>query len=84
MDILALVREFGLPFALLLAAVGALWRAWGLERRWRERENKNLVERLARRELELYSLYRKLALRDLGTLVRKRNSRGSDGKRQNP
>jgi hypothetical protein len=61
MDALGLVRDFGIPIALLIAAVVALWRAWQLERKMRERDLVERREKLLAREDELYSLYRELA-----------------------
>lgn len=72
MSVLGLVRDFGIPLALLVAAVIALWRAWRLERKMRERDLAERRERLMAREQELYRLYRELALREL---VRLTNSR---------
>lgn len=72
MDIGALARDFGIPLALLIAAVAALWRAWRLERKMRERDLADRCRRLSFHEDELYSLYRELALRELRRLTRGR------------
>jgi len=78
MNVLGLVRDFGIPIVLLVAAVAALWRAWLLERRMRERDLADRCRRLAAHEQELYALYRKHALRELGRLVENRgHTRGS-------
>ena len=69
MEALALVREFGIPLALLIAAVIALWRAWLLERKMRERDLRERRRRLLIREEELYTIYRELALRELSGLI---------------
>jgi hypothetical protein len=69
MEILGLVRDFGVPLALLVAAVVALWRAWRLERRLRRRDMHQRQAMLLAREHELYTLYRELALRELGSLA---------------
>ncbi|TKJ43433.1 hypothetical protein CEE36_03615 [candidate division TA06 bacterium B3_TA06] len=69
MSVLGLVREVGIPLALLIAAVIALWRAWRLERRMRERDLQKRRQRLLAREDELYFIYRQLALRELANLV---------------
>ncbi len=69
MSVLGLVREVGIPLALLIAAVIALWRAWLLERKMRERDLQERRQRLLSREDELYYLYRELALRELANLV---------------
>jgi hypothetical protein len=69
MEALALVRDFGIPLALLIAAVIALWRAWRLERKMRERDLRERRRRLLIREEELYTIYRELALRELSGLV---------------
>jgi hypothetical protein len=74
MEALALVRDFGIPLALLIAAVAALWRAWRLERRLRERDLADRHRRLSTHEQELYGLYRKLALRELGRLANNRQT----------
>lgn len=74
MEALALVRDFGIPLALLIAAVVALWRAWRLERKMRERDLQERRQKLVARENELYSLYRELALRELSGLVNDRQS----------
>jgi hypothetical protein len=71
MDILALVREVGIPLALLIAAVVALWRAWRLECKLRQRDLHQRRRRLIEHEDELFALYRQLALRELGQLVDK-------------
>ncbi len=72
MEALALVRDFGIPLALLIAAVAALWRALRLERRLRERDLADRHRRLSAHEQELYGLYRKLALRELSKLASNR------------
>ena len=69
MNVLALVRDFGIPLALLIAAVVALWRAWRVERKMRERDLAERRQKLLSREDELYYLYRELALRELANLV---------------
>lgn len=69
MEALALVRDFGIPLALLIAAVIALWRAWRLERKMRERDLRERRRRLLIREEELYTIYRELALRELSGLI---------------
>lgn len=69
MSVLGLVREVGVPLALLVAAVIALWRAWRLERKMRERDLSQRRQRLLAREDELYFIYRQLALRELANLV---------------
>ena len=69
MNVLGLVRDFGIPLALLIAAVVALWRAWLLERRMRERDLAERCQKLIVREDELYALYRELALRELSGLI---------------
>ncbi|TET23619.1 MAG: hypothetical protein E3J71_01735 [Candidatus Stahlbacteria bacterium] len=69
MSVLGLVREVGIPLALLIAAVIALWRAWLLERKMRERDLSQRRQRLLAREDELYFIYRQLALRELANLV---------------
>lgn len=69
MEALALVRDFGIPLALLIAAVIALWRAWRLERKMRERDLSQRRRRLLIREEELYTIYRELALRELSGLI---------------
>lgn len=69
MSVLGLVREVGIPLALLVAAVIALWRAWRLERKMRERDLQERRQRLLAREDELYFIYRQLALRELANLV---------------
>lgn len=69
MSVLGLVREVGVPLALLVAAVIALWRAWLLERKMRERDLSQRHQRLLAREDELYFIYRQLALRELANLV---------------
>jgi formylmethanofuran dehydrogenase subunit A len=69
MNVLGLVRDFGIPLALLIAAVVALWRAWLLERRMRERDLAERCQKLIVREDELYALYRELALRELVRLT---------------
>jgi len=69
MSVLGLVREVGIPLALLVAAVIALWRAWLLERKMRERDLQERRQRLLAREDELYFIYRQLALRELANLV---------------
>ncbi|MBA7604847.1 hypothetical protein ES703_11975 [subsurface metagenome] len=69
MSVLGLVREVSIPLALLVAAVIALWRAWLLERRMRERDLQERRQRLLAREDELYFIYRQLALRELANLV---------------
>ena len=69
MNVLGLVRDFGIPLALLIAAVVALWRAWRLERKMRERDLAERRQRLLAREDELYYLYRELALRELAGLI---------------
>jgi len=69
MSVLGLVRDFGIPLALLIAAVVALWRAWRLERKMRERDLAERRQRLLAREDELYFIYRQLALRELANLV---------------
>jgi hypothetical protein len=74
MEALGLVRDFGIPLALLIAAVIALWRAWRLERKMRERDLQERRQKLVARENELYSLYRELALRELSGLVNDRQS----------
>ncbi|MBN2378689.1 hypothetical protein JXM67_02670 [candidate division WOR-3 bacterium] len=79
MNIGALVRDFGIPLAFLVVAVVALWRVWRTERRLREQDLKERLQLFADRESELYTLYRKLALRELDRLVRKRKK----GKRKN-
>lgn len=75
MNVLALVRDFGIPLALLIAAVLALWRAWRLERKMRERDLAERRQKLLSREDELYYFYRELALRELAGLVGARVSR---------
>jgi hypothetical protein len=75
MNVLGLVREVGIPLALLIAAVVALWRAWLLERKMRERDLAERRQKLLAREDELYALYRELALRELAGLVEGRVSR---------
>lgn len=69
MEAFALVRDFGIPLTLLIAAVVALWRAWRLERKMRERDLAERREKLLARESELYYLYRELALRELSGLI---------------
>ncbi|MEA3312605.1 MAG: hypothetical protein U9Q76_10350 [candidate division WOR-3 bacterium] len=69
MNVLGLVREVGIPLALLIAAVVALWRAWLLERKMRERDLAERRQKLLARESELYYLYRELALRELAGLI---------------
>jgi hypothetical protein len=69
METLGLVRDFGIPLALLIAAVVALWRAWRLERKMRERDLSQRSRRLLIREEELHAIYRELALRELSGLV---------------
>jgi len=69
MNVLAMVRDFGIPLALLIAAVIALWRAWRLERKMRERDLAERCQKLIVREDELYALYRELALRELVRLT---------------
>lgn len=69
MDLVALVREVGLPLALLVTAVAVLWRAWRLESRLREQDIRERHEKLAEREAELHTLYRELALHELASLV---------------
>lgn len=79
MSVLALVRDFGIPLALLIAAVIALWRAWRLERKMRERDLRERRRRLLIREDELYTIYRELALQELNRLVGSRaNMRVTD------
>lgn len=73
MTVLGLIRDFGIPLALLIAAVLALWRAWLVERRMRERDLAERKKRLLAREEELYSLYRELALRELARLTNSRH-----------
>ncbi len=72
MNVLGLVREVGIPLALLIAAVVALWRAWRLERKMRERDLAERCQKLIVREDELYALYRELALRELVRLTSNR------------
>lgn len=72
MEALALVRDFGIPLALLIAAVVALWRAWRLERKMRERDLAERRKKLLARESELYYIYRELALRELSGLINDR------------
>jgi len=79
MDILALVRDFGIPVALLAAAVAALWRVWRIEHRLRERDREERLKKLIEREDELYAIYRELALRELGSLADERLARIDDG-----
>ncbi|MBD3286126.1 hypothetical protein GF359_06405 [candidate division WOR-3 bacterium] len=74
MDIASLVRDFGIPVALLAAAVAALWRAWRVEHRLRERDREDRLAKLIEREAELYTLYRQLALRELTALANNRQS----------
>jgi len=69
MSVLGLAREVGIPLALLIAAVVALWRAWRLERKMRERDLAERRQKLLARESELYYLYRQLALRELVRLT---------------
>lgn len=71
MSVLGLVRDFGIPLVLLIAAVLALWRSWLLERKMRERDLAERREKLLAREQELYRLYRELALRELSGLVKR-------------
>jgi|GEM_PF-3243403 len=61
MDILSLVKDFGIPLSILIAAVVALWRAWKIERRLRDTEKKDRREKLEAREKELIDLYREAA-----------------------
>lgn len=69
MDFVALVREVGIPLALLVTAVAVLWRAWRLECRLRDKDIRERQAKLDERESELYTLYRELALRELAGLV---------------
>ncbi|NLI97654.1 hypothetical protein GX441_03220 [bacterium] len=52
-----------------------MWRSWRLECRLRSRDEEERRRGLLERENELYSLYRELALRDLGNLVDRRRAR---------
>jgi len=79
METLTLVRDFGIPIVLLIAAVGALWKAWRIERKTREGELKQRRSDLEKREEELHILYRKLALRELRHLIDERQAIAEDG-----
>lgn len=75
MDILSLVKDFGIPFAILIAAIIALWKAFQVERKLRDekqnQEAKRYRELLENREEELHELYKKRALKNLHDLVEK-------------
>lgn len=75
MDILSLVKDFGIPFAILIAAVIALWKAFQVERKLREKELEQYRKLLESREEELHELYKDRALKNLHDFVEREKKR---------
>lgn len=79
MDVLQLVKDYGIPLTLLIAAVLALWRAWQVERKIRDQERDSEINRyrkmLESREEELHELYKDQARKNLRDLVLKEKAK---------
>lgn len=66
-----LITNVGIPLALLIAAVIALWRTWAIGRKNYEDELKRYRERLEARDDELRDIYKDAALKRLKELAGK-------------
>lgn len=61
MDFLNLVKDVGVPLALLIVAVITLWRVWRIEQKLREQDRKIYQEKLDEKDYRIIKLYELLA-----------------------